>query len=182
MALNAVLMLFNSEDTGDMKSTATNGESKLAGDYKGWIELQGWDWEVESESSWTKGGGASVGKPNPQKMTWEHYFDKSSCKLLEFMCKGQAFPRAELHMLKSAKAGNNVGQVPYFKMAMLGTFITKVSNSATEEGNVLQKVEMVFKDVAFHYRPQKDEDGSLDAQIEFGWNIPSGVTRGFYKK
>ena len=36
-----------------------DGESVQKGHEK-WIELQGWDWEVEAESSWTKGGGASA--------------------------------------------------------------------------------------------------------------------------
>ena len=45
-----------------------DGESIQKGKEK-WIEIQGWDWEVEAESSWTKGGGASVGTPNPGKLS-----------------------------------------------------------------------------------------------------------------
>ena len=36
--------------------------------HSGWIRVATVDWEVEAESSWTKGGGASVGKPNPGKL------------------------------------------------------------------------------------------------------------------
>jgi type VI secretion system secreted protein Hcp len=171
MALNAVMKFMNSAGGAQIAP----GESRLPGKYTGWIELQGWDWEVECESSWTKGGGASVGKPNPGKMTWEHYFDKSSCTLLTFMCTGKAFPAVELNMLKGT--GQTSGQKVFFRMLMKGAFITKVSNSATDEGNVVQKVEMVFKDVSFGYSPQKNEDGTLEAEIAFGWDIPSGVVR-----
>jgi len=164
MALNALMQISNA-----------TGESKNA-KFPQWIELQGWDWEVECESSWTKGGGASVGKPNPGKMNWEHYFDTSSTTLLMFMCSGQAFENVTLKMMKGT--GSKEGQQVFFTMLMKGAFITKVSNSATDDGNVVQKVEMVFKDVEFRYQPQDDSTGKLGAEKVFGWNIPSGALRG----
>ena len=162
MALNALLQISNA--TGECKQKA----------YPGWIELQGWDWEVECESSWTKGGGASVGKPNPGKMNWEHYFDSSSTTLLQYMCSGQAFKTVTLIMQKATGAK---GQQVFFQMDMQGAFITKVSNNATEEGNVVQKVEMVFKDVFFTYKQQEDQTGQLIKEKTFGWNIPEGTLR-----
>jgi hypothetical protein len=45
----------------------------------------------------------------------------------------------------------------YFTMMMEGAFITKVSNSGTEEGNVVQKVELVFKTVKIEYKPQDNK-------------------------
>lgn len=162
MALNAV-----------MRIQGAKGECKQEGKYKneGWIELQGWDWEVEAETSWTKGGGASVGKPNPGKMNWEHYFDTSSPTILKFIFSGQAFEKIELHMLKGT---GRTGQQVFFKMIMNGAFITKVNQSATDEGNVVQKVEMVFKDVTFEYAPQLDTTGALGAATGVSWDIPGG--------
>lgn len=161
MALNALMQISSAE-----------GESKQKAFAK-WIEIQGWDWEVECESSWTKGSGASVGKPNPGKMNWEHYWDTSSTTLLKFMCSGQAFDKVVLIMQKATGAK---GQQVFFQMAMKGAFITKVSNSATDEGNVVQKVEMVFKDVEFLYKQQNDV-GDLINEKTFGWNIPEGTLR-----
>lgn len=57
MAVNAFVSFFDKAD----------GESIQKGKEK-WVEIQGWDWEVEADTSWTKGGGASVGKPNPGKL------------------------------------------------------------------------------------------------------------------
>ena len=176
--------------TAVMKISGANGEAKLTskddpecgpdapkGDYKNWIELQGWDWEVEAETSWTKGGGASVGKPNPGKMNWEHYFDTSSNVVLKYIFSGQAFDKVELQMLKSTgKQGMRV----FFKMIMKGAFITKVASSATEEGNVVQKVEMVFKEVTFYYAPQLDRGdmaGTLGAFSSVSWDIPAGSVK-----
>ena len=76
------------------------GESTQKGKEK-WIELQGWTWEVEAETSWTKGGGASVGKPSPGKLNWEHTWDRSAHVILGYICTGSAFDKAYLTMCKS---------------------------------------------------------------------------------
>ena len=161
MAVNAFVSFFDKAD----------GESIQKGKEK-WIEIQGWDWEVEAESSWTKGGGASVGKPNPGKMNWEHYFDTSSTVIMGYICCGKAFPKVELQMMKTT---GSAAPETYFTMLMEGAFITKVSNSGSEDGNVTQKVEMVFKTVKIEYKPQDNKTGKLGAVKTYNWDIPAGT-------
>lgn len=161
MAVNAFLSFFDKAD----------GESMQKGKEK-WIEIQGWDWEVEAETSWTKGGGASVGKPNPGKLNFEHYFDTASTVILGYICTGKAFPKVELQMMKTTGKGS---PETYFKIDLEGCFITKVSNSGTEEGNVTQRVEMVFKTIKIEYKPQNNKDGSLGATKTYNWDIPAGT-------
>jgi type VI secretion system secreted protein Hcp len=161
MAVNAFLTFFDKAD----------GESIQKGKEK-WIEIQGWDWEIEAESSWTKGGGASVGKPNPGKLNWEHYFDTSSTVIMGYICTGKAFPKVELQMMKTTGSAN---PETYFGMVMEGAFITKVSVSGTEEGAVTQKVEMVFKTVKIEYKPQDNKTGKLGAPKTYNWDIPAGT-------
>jgi type VI secretion system Hcp family effector len=148
-----------------------DGESVQKGKEK-WVEIQGWDWEVEAETSWTKGGGASVGKSNPGKMHFEHYFDSASTVMLGYICTGKAFPKVELQMLKTTGKGS---PETYFTMTMEGCFLTKVSNAGTEEGNVMQKVEMVFKTVRIEYKPQDNKTGNLGAAKTYTWDIPAGT-------
>jgi type VI secretion system Hcp family effector len=175
MAVNALMQIDGGKAPGECRQEG----------FTNWIEIQSWDWEVESETSWTKGGGASVGKPNPGKMNWEHYFDKSSTVLLKFIFSGASFDEIILRMYKgtgSSKA--NTDETNFFQMTMNGAFITKVANSATEEGNVLQKVEMVFKSVEFVYRAQNDgtkpgqKAGMLGAKNTIFWDIPGGKVIG----
>ena len=161
MAVNAYLSFFDKAD----------GESAAKGREK-WIEIQEWDWEVEAESSWTKGGGASVGKPRPGALRWVHRFDLASPKILGYICTGKAFPKLELQMMKTTGKGS---PETYFTMSMEGAFITKVSNSGTEEGNVVQKVELVFKTVKIEYKPQDNKTGSLLATKTYNWDIPAGT-------
>jgi hypothetical protein len=60
---------------------------------------------------------------------------------------------------------------------MREVFITKVYQSATDEGNVLQKVEMVFKALCIQYYQQGVDPkfpGALTSVNEFFWDIPAG--------
>ena len=157
-----------------MKIGLAEGESKQTG-YEKWIELQSWDWEVEAETSWTKGGGAAVGKPAPGKMNWEHVFDRSSNTILSFICTGKSFPDVTLEMCKST--GNIDKREAFFTVKMNEVFITKVNQAATEEGNVTQKVEMVFKHINIVYKQQglqANAPGALSEAGTFDWDIPSG--------
>lgn len=159
-----------------MKIGKAKGESRQA-PFVEWIELQSWDWEVEAETSWTKGGGASVGKPSPGKMNWEHSWDRSSSVILGYICTGTAFEKIFLTMCKSTGAK---GREPFFRVEMREAFITKATQSATDEGNVLQKVEMVFKSIAIEYWQQgidKTKPGGLQAVNEFSWDIPAGKSQ-----
>ena len=160
MAVNAFVSFFDKAD----------GESIQKGKEK-WVEIQGWDWEVEAESSWTKGGGASVGKPNPGALSFQHHYDTSSSVILGYICTGKAFPKVELQVCKPIATGQ---PQTYFTMVLEGAFITKVSNSGTEEGDVLQRVEMVFKTIKIDYKP-RNASGKLGTAKTFSWDIPAGT-------
>lgn len=161
MAVNAFISFFDKAD----------GESTVKGKEK-WCEIQGWDWEVEAESSWTKGGGASVGKPNPGRMGFQHRFNTSSTVILGYICAGKAFPKVELQVMKTT--GKGIPET-YFTTTMEGVFITKVSNAGTEEGNVVQRVEMVFKTVKIDYKPTDNRTGALGTAKLYSWDIPAGT-------
>ena len=147
------------------------GESTQKGKEK-WFEVQNWDWEVSAETSWTKGGGASVGKPSPGVLHFEHQFDTASIVILGYICTGKAFPKVELQVAKPSARG-----VPetYFTMTMEGVFITKVSHIATADGHVVQQVSVVFKTVKIDYQTQDARTGAMTAAKTFAWDIPAGT-------
>ena len=105
-------------------------------------------------------------------MNWEHYFDTSSTVIMGYICTGKAFPKVELQMMKTTGSAT---PETYYTMVMEGAFITKVSNSGTEEGNVTQKVEMVFKTVKIEYKPFDARTGAAAAGKTFNWDIPAGT-------
>jgi type VI secretion system Hcp family effector len=158
MALNALI-----------KIAKADGECLQQG-FDNWIEIQSWDWDVEAETSWTKGGGASVGKPNPGKFNFEHYWDKSSAVILGYICTGSAFSTINLIMFKATGSGT---PKPFFKADMSDAFITKVTQNAAEDGNLVQKVELVFKKIEINYSTQNGK-GVLTPSTHFEWDIPGG--------
>ena len=56
MAVNAFVSFFDKAD----------GESIQKGKEK-WIEIQGWDWEVDADTSWTKGAARASAIPTPAR-------------------------------------------------------------------------------------------------------------------
>lgn len=161
MAINAFLSFFDKAD----------GESIHKGKEK-WVEVQGWAWDVEAESSWNKGGGASIGKPNPGRLSFQHNYDTSSTMILGLICSGKPFPKVELQLM--ADTGSAAPET-YLTMTMEAALITKVANAGSDDGRVVQTVDMVFKSVKIDYRPQDQKTGKLGAPKTFSWDIPSGT-------
>jgi type VI secretion system secreted protein Hcp len=161
MAGNGFLTFFEKAD----------GESTKKGKEK-WVEILDWSWEIEAETSWTKGGGASVGKPNPGTISWAHTFDTTSTVIMGYICTGRAFPKAEVQMTRSA--GGAAAQT-FFTMRMGNVYITKAGTSATPDGQLFQQVEMVFKSVEIEYKPQDPRTGKPGPATKFSWDIVAGT-------
>ena len=153
----------------DKGAKAAEAESQQLGHLgsDGWIEIGDWSWDVEAEASHLKGTGAAVGKPSSSALSWSHYYDKSSNKLMQTIVKGTHFKTAQIDILK--QTGNDAPDL-FLQLIAKDVFITKVSSKGGEDGAVSQDIEMVFKQVALGYKPQKN-DGSLDAVKFFRWNI-----------
>jgi type VI secretion system secreted protein Hcp len=137
---------------------------------KGWIEISDWEWTIEADTSFLKGAGASVGKPQPASLSFSHYYDKASPVIMKKIVQGKHFTKATIVMLKQTGAEDGQGE-PYFGIRMEEAFITKVSSKGSEDGSVTQDVEMVFKVIAVGYCPQKLTGGGLAEQVDFMWNI-----------
>lgn len=153
-------------------SDVTKGESLQethSGD-KGWIEIGDWSWDIEAETSFLKGAGASVGKPTPGTMSFSHYFDLASPVIMQRIVQGTHFADVHIVMLKQTGAKTGKGEV-YFAMTMKTVFITKVSTKGGEDGAVNQDVEMVFKEISIGYKPQSGAGGALGTQANFTWDI-----------
>jgi type VI secretion system secreted protein Hcp len=152
--------------SGDVKGESL--QEGHAGD-QGWIEIGDWNWDIEAETSFTKGTGAAVGKPTPGTLSFSHYYDKSSPVIMNNILMGTHFKTARIDMLKQTGQTDGKPQA-YFQLNMKDVFITKVSSKGGEDGTVNQDVDMVFKACSIGYRMQKN-DGTLDKTVLFGWDI-----------
>lgn len=147
---------------------------------KGWIEISDWSWDITADTSFLKGAGASVGKPQPESLSFSHYYDTASPTIMSKIVQGKHFPNVWIVMLKQTGDESGKGE-PYFGLHMKEAFITKVSSKGAEDGSVTQDVEMVFKTISVGYKPQKLTGGGLDKQRDFGWDIGLMKTEGVDK-
>lgn len=139
----------------------------------GWIEISDWSWDIEADTSFTKGAGSAVGKPNPGTLSISHYYDLASPTIMTKIVQGTSFKCIHIVMLKQTGDSSGEGTV-YFGIVATDVFITKVSSKGGEDGAVTQDVEMVFKGISIGYKQQKDKDGggALEEKDKpFNWDI-----------
>ncbi len=148
-----------------------DGESIVKGKEK-WVELDSLSFGIEAETSWTKGGGASVGKPNPGKLIIEKNLDTASNVIYGYICTGKAFPKVEIQVQKIA--GKGVPET-YLTFTLEGVFVTSVQNKVDTEGNPRETLSFVYKTISMEYKPQDMKTGQLGAPKTFTWDIPAGT-------
>ena len=140
----------------------------------GWTEIGDWSWDVEAETSFLKGTGASVGKPVPGTLSFSHYYDTSSPVLMTNILKGTHFDTITIDMLKQTGDENGKPQI-FFRLMAQNVFVSKVSSKGGEDGAVNQDVEMVFKAISMGYKMQKQSGELFDTLYQFGWDV-AGMT------
>jgi len=168
---NAFILFKNSDGTISTGSSMQSTHPSSAG----WLEITDWNWDIEAETNFLKGTGASVGVATPGTFGFSHSFDRSSPNIMNYIVLGTAFKSVVLHMLKSTGAADGAPEV-FFGFKIADAFITKVSSKAGEDGAITQDVEFVFKAIALGYKQQLNT-GKLDATIRpFGWNVATKTT------
>jgi type VI secretion system secreted protein Hcp len=136
---------------------------------KGWLEISDWSWDIEAETNFTKGTGASVGRATPGTLSITHTYDKSSPLIMQNIVRGTHFKKVIINMCKQTGDMNGKPQV-YFELIAGAVFVTKVSSKGGEDGGITQDVEFVFKEISLGYKRQTNK-GTLEANKPFGWNI-----------
>jgi type VI secretion system secreted protein Hcp len=139
--------------------------------YKEWIEIQGFNWEVTNETSFTKGSGAAVGKAMPGVASFSHYYDSTSATIMNYLTRGVHFPLTKLRLLKATGNAAKPNE-PYFFANFTNAYITKATIEAGEDGSVTQSVEFVFKKIEVMYLKQNSATGKLEDGGSYSWDIP----------
>lgn len=166
-ALASVISVPAHADTYYMRLTGASPliEGETVGkDYENWIDLDSVAWSVTADTSWTKGGGASVGKPEPGALIWTQTFDSSVPAMYSYLLTGKAVPKAVVEFVKDG----NAGPVTYLQLSMEGLFFTNIAfagDSVSGAG--------VFKTISMTYWPLK-KDGTRDNPVAVSWDIPAG--------
>ena len=122
--------------------------------------------DIEALSSWTQGGGASVGKPNPAPLVIDL---KPGAHLNDFIANitgGDAFPHVRLEGVTAASDGAQT----VYDLRLDGVFMTQVTDT-----NGVDHLELVYRAVSLTTTEQ-NPDGSLGASQTTAWDVPTLTT------
>jgi type VI protein secretion system component Hcp len=150
-----------------MLVTAVAGDATAKG-HERWIRVSSLDWTVEATTSWTQGGGASVGKPKPDALdlivptgTWSQHF-------VRLITQGKALPSVVFDAVASDGR-------PLYRMTVEGFFVTEYRLASLPATPLPQDhVSGVFKKVKIEYYAV-GADGRVTSSI-VEWDVATGIS------
>lgn len=83
-------------------------------------EVRTLEFQINAASSWTKGGGASVGKPNPASLIIKKANNKSTSEFLKSIGQGKSFPEI---IFEYYDAANKL----YYSITLTNVFLTQLN-------------------------------------------------------
>jgi type VI protein secretion system component Hcp len=143
------------------------GDATAKGHEK-WIRVSSLDWEVQADTSWVRGSGATVGKPNPGPIdlvlatgTWSRHFVRA-------IVAGSAFPNVVIDA--TASDGR-----PLYRITAEGLFLTDYRLDTLPAAPLPQDhVSGVFKKVKIDYYSVGADGRVTTTTVE--WDVVLGTS------
>ena len=157
IADDAFLKFPNSEIIGDSVDKAHKDE----------IVVTSYSIGVSADTSWTKGGGAAVGKPQPGEFVFTMAPGRAFPGMFRNIVTGQQAPNAVLSVNAVAASATRPGAAEYLRYTFTNAFFTNISQAASgDRGQV--EVSMVYKTLKIEVM----KDGKAVSCVT--WDIPAG--------
>ena len=143
------------------------GDSTAKGHDK-WLRVSSLDWKMVAQSSWTATGGASVGKPIPERIelvlptgTWSQHF-------VRLITQGKSLATVVLDAVASDGK-------PLYRITAEGFFVTQYRIATLPETPLPQDhISGVFKKVKIEYYATLPDGRLVTTVVE--WDIPTGTS------
>jgi len=176
MAFNAYLVF---KTAGDPKIEGeSTSEVPNKGDAKP-IEIADYGFGVSMPvtTSRSDGGGATVGRANFDVFTCNKSIDTSTCKLVEYCCKGTAIPKIVLHLYRQGEGTEAGGVVKYAMVVFQHCVITKVGISGGGEELPKEALEFNYGVCEYWYQYTNHDSGKPEgAPAHYGWSTIKNIT------
>jgi type VI secretion system secreted protein Hcp len=157
-----MFLAFDGEIVGDSTDAQHPGE----------INLLSYSLGITAATSWTKGGGASVAKPDPGDFQFTMGFNRSLPTIVKYITTGKAARIATL-TLRSDSVGSKPG-FEYARYTFEGVFFTSVGEGLAGPGRAVSAVSFVYKTLKLEvFAP--GTSGPVSCVL---WNIPEGGSGG----
>lgn len=149
--------------TYSLKADKITGESVIKGQ-EGTIDLNSFDFGIEAETSFLKGTGAAVGKPNPGALTLTKRVDSTSPAFMAKIVSGTNIAAMELTVRQAGPAGAPavVSRYCFTSVFVTGQKYTGNGDSSTEE------LKFVYKQVG---QSQAKLNAPTTPSVFAGWDV-----------
>jgi len=146
------------------------GESVAKGHEKT-IEVIDASWQVDAPTSWTKGGGASVAKPNPGGLSLSINTSSATPLLLNRIASGKVIASGRLDVVRSAAGGT---PVEILQLALTSLYVTSLSTHIGSSGELYDDVTFVFKAITFSVW-KLNANGTQGTEVKTTWDVSTGT-------
>jgi len=153
-----------------MKLADIDGESADSKHSKE-IDVLAWSWGMSNAGSAHSSSGMGTGKVNVQDLSFTHYVDVASTKLMNSCATGDHIDSA---ILTCRKAGGK-DPLEYLKVTLTSVFVTSLSTGGSQgDERQTENVTLNFAKVKVEYFTQDDKGGGKPAG-NFTRNIPANT-------
>jgi type VI secretion system secreted protein Hcp len=144
--------------------------------HKEWIELQGWSFGVTAESSWSKGGGASVGKPVAGPAAVTASLSKASPVLYSYLSQGKVIPSATLAVSRTTSSSS---ATDYYTVKLENVYLTSAkTGGATGDGGLpAESITMVYKTANWSYSVLDSKGAVSGKPVSFTYDFVDGKAK-----
>ena len=168
--LCSVLTLAKSWGAAYIKFDGVDGEAQDK-DHGTWSDLSSFSQAIHKPGSGT-GATRRRGDVILDDIVCVKELDKSSPKIAEALCKGNVFPKVEIHLTASY---TDTGRVTYYAYELKNVQITSysISGSGQSEDIPTEEMSLNFEEIKVTYT-ETDSKGSKKGNVEYTWKVEEG--------
>jgi type VI secretion system secreted protein Hcp len=149
-----------------LKMGDCKGESMVKG-FEDQIQLLAWSWGMTQSGTTHTGSGGGAGKVNVQDLSFTHYVDTSTPKLMEACCKGKHYEEATVTM---RKAGGD--PLPFLTIKLTDILVTSVSEGGSGgEEQLSENVTLNFAAFEVSYQAQDNKGAKKGGAVTIKYDI-----------
>jgi type VI secretion system secreted protein Hcp len=140
-------------------------------DFAEQVQVLAWSWGLSQSGTTHHGSGGGAGKVNVNDLSFTHYVDAATPKLIDAVCRGKHFTEATLTM---RKAGGS--PLPFLIIKLTDIIVTGVSEggSAGEE-QLTENVSLNFAAFEVSYQAQDNKGAKKGGAVTAKYDIAKNV-------
>lgn len=153
-----------------IKIDSIEGMSEVKG-FEKQIQIESFGWGMSQATSFKASAGGGAGKVNMQDLSFTHYVDRASPKLMEACCTGKHIKDA---VLVCRKAGGD-SAVDFFKLTLTDVIVSSVSPSGTGADTPMESVTLAFAKFEVEYQEQDNKGAKKGGAVKAGFDVQKNV-------